>query len=125
VKDADGLTPKQRRFVEEYLVDLNATGAARRAGYSIKTAEAIGMENLRKPRIRECIDAAMAARAAETAITAEYVLTSIKRIAESAESADDLAAALKGHELLGKHLRLFTDKIEHSGKVEHVEIIVK
>ena len=52
------LTPKQRRFIEEYLIDLNATQAAIRAGYSEKTAYSIGQENLRKPVIAEAIAAA-------------------------------------------------------------------
>ena len=50
------LTEKQRRFVEEYLIDLNATEAAIRAGYSEKTARSIGNENLTKPDIRAAID---------------------------------------------------------------------
>ncbi len=50
------LTPKQQRFVEEYLTDLNATQAAIRAGYSAKTAEVIGYENLRKPHIQKYLN---------------------------------------------------------------------
>ena len=49
------LTPKQKRFVAEYLVDLNATAAAIRAGYSKKTAEVIEYENLRKPQIQQTL----------------------------------------------------------------------
>jgi phage terminase small subunit len=58
--DPETLTAKQARFVEEYLVDMNATGAARRAGYSKKTAEQQGYENLRKPEIHRAIAAARA-----------------------------------------------------------------
>lgn len=121
------LNPRQQRFVEEYLVDLNATAAYKRAGYAARgaAADTNASRLLRNAQIDQAIQAGMAARSAKTGLTAEYVLESIQRIAESAEAADDRAAALKGHELLGKHLRLFTDKIEHSGKVEHVEIIVK
>lgn len=54
------LTAKQKRFVEEYLIDLNATQAAIRAGYSPNTAYSIGNENLNKPEIRARIDKAMA-----------------------------------------------------------------
>jgi phage terminase small subunit len=50
------MTPKQTRFVEEYLVDLNATQAAIRAGYSVNTAKEIGYENLTKPHIRAKVD---------------------------------------------------------------------
>lgn len=52
---AETLTNKQQRFVSEYLVDFNATQAAIRAGYSKKTASAIGSENLRKPEILEAV----------------------------------------------------------------------
>jgi len=121
------LNPRQQMFVKEYLIDLNATAAYKRAGYAAKgnAAEVAAARLLRHVQVAEAIQAGMDARSAKTGLTAEYVLESIQRIAESAEAADDRAAALKGHELLGKHLRLFTDKIEHSGKVEHVEIIVK
>lgn len=53
---AVNLTAKQKRFCDEYLIDLNATQAAIRAGYSAKTAAVIATENLRKPNIREYID---------------------------------------------------------------------
>lgn len=53
------MTPKQQRFVAEYLVDMNATAAAIRAGYSRKSASAIGNENLRKPEISEAIKKAL------------------------------------------------------------------
>jgi phage terminase small subunit len=80
------LTPKQARFVEEYLIDLNATQAAIRAGYSVRTAEKIGSENLKKPEVRSAIDAARAKRSEETGINAAWVL---KRLAAEAEA--DLA----------------------------------
>lgn len=56
MSDVDQLTDKQRRFCEEYVLDWNATQAAIRAGYSEKTAHAIGQENLRKPIIKSFID---------------------------------------------------------------------
>lgn len=77
------LTPKQARFVEEYLIDLNATQAAIRAGYSERTAEKIGSENLKKPEIKAAIDAATAKRSEETQIDANWVL---KRLALEAEA---------------------------------------
>lgn len=77
------MTPKQRRFVDEYLTDLNATQAAIRAGYSEKTAAAIGAENLIKPQIAAAIQEAMQARSARTLITADRVLTELARIAFS------------------------------------------
>ena len=63
------LTPKQERFVAEYLIDLNATQAAIRAGYSVKTAKQAGSENLSKPDIAKAVQDAQAARAARTEIT--------------------------------------------------------
>ena len=57
-----GLNPKQQRFVAEYLVDLNATQAAIRSGYSQKTARQIATENLSKPAIAAAIDARPAKR---------------------------------------------------------------
>ena len=74
------LTPKQQRFVEEYLIDLNATQAAIRAGYSAKTAEVIGHENLRKPNIQSEIDKVMGERSARTEITADRVLREYARL---------------------------------------------
>lgn len=74
------LTPKQQAFVEEYLLDLNAAAAARRAGYSEKTADRIGHENRRKPEIAEAIQAALAARSQRTEITADRVLEELARI---------------------------------------------
>lgn len=136
----DKLTPKQELFVKEYLVELNATQAAIKAGYSKKTAEVIGFENLRKPKIQAAIQAAMDQRAERTKITADYVLNTIHETVERcrqaypvldrkgnqvyAETPDgemlpaytfDSKGVLKGCELLGKHLKLFTEKHEHTG----------
>lgn len=74
------LTAKQRRFVEEYLIDLNATQAAIRAGYSPKRADAIGYENLRKPEIHAAIEAAQAERSKRTEITQDMVLRELAKI---------------------------------------------
>ncbi len=80
------MTPKQQRFVEEYLIDLNATQAAIRAGYSKKTARAVGSENLTKPDIRAAVAEAQQARSERTKIDADWVL---KRLA--GEATADLA----------------------------------
>ena len=74
------LTPKQRCWVEEYLIDLNATQAAIRAGYSKKTAKQIGTENLGKPVLQEAIAEAMKARSARTEITQDEVLRELALI---------------------------------------------
>lgn len=75
------LTPKQQRFIDEYLVDLNASQAAIRAGYSARRADAIGYENLRKPEIAAAIRDAQAARSERTGITADRVLAELWSIA--------------------------------------------
>lgn len=80
---AKGLTDKQSIFVREYLVDLNATQAAIRAGYSVKTAEVIGYENLNKPQIATAIQEAMDKRAGRLEITADRVLQEIAKLAFS------------------------------------------
>lgn len=76
------LTDKQERFCEEYLIDLNATQAAIRAGYSPDTAGAIGSENLKKPEIHARVAEMKAERSQRTEITADYVLTGLKEVAE-------------------------------------------
>lgn len=75
------MTKKQKRFVEEYLIDLNATRAAIRAGYSPGTAKQIGSENLTKPDICACIDRAMAERSRRTGINQDRVLRELARVA--------------------------------------------
>lgn len=104
------MNPKQQRFVEEYCVDFNATQAAIRAGYSEKTARAIASENLTKLYIKEAIEERLSKKHKKTEITAELVLSGIKEIAfkQNAKETDRLRAL----ELLGKYLKLFTDKIE-------------
>lgn len=75
------LTEKQKRFVEEYLIDLNATQAAIRAGYSPNTAKDIGCENLAKPNIRACIDKEIAERSKRTGINQDRVIRELARLA--------------------------------------------
>jgi len=114
-------------FVKEYLVDLNATQAAIRAGYSEHTAKDIGCENLAKPNIQQAIQESMDKRAQKVDISAENVLQSILDIRDTCtskigitskvtgeqlgETMIDVSGALKANELLGKHLMLFTDKV--------------
>lgn len=74
------MTPKQAAFIREYLIDLNATQAAIRAGYSEATAYSIGQENLNKPEIAAAINEAQADRAERTQINADYVLNRLVEI---------------------------------------------
>ena len=129
------LTAKQQRFCEEYLVDLNATQAAIRAGYSKKTAQVISAENLTKPIIKEYIEKRMAEK--EDALIAKQdevlkYLTAVLRgesvseivvveglgegmsQAKRFEKAPDEKERLKAAELLGKRYSLFTDKVEQA-----------
>ncbi len=75
------MTPKQRRFVEEYLCDLNATQAAIRAGYSVRTARKIGHENLTKPDIAAAVQEARIGLSKRVEITQERVMQEYARIA--------------------------------------------
>ena len=75
------MTPKQARFVSEYLIDLNATQAAMRAGYSAKTANEQGSRLLTNVSVRSGIEEAMKARANRTEITQDRVLKELARIA--------------------------------------------
>ena len=75
------LSPKQKRFVEEYLIDLNGTQAALRAGYSLKTAPVIASENLRKPYIQEALRARQEQLRDANAVTPERVIQEYARLA--------------------------------------------
>ena len=75
------MTPKQERFVAEYLIDLNATAAARRAGYSEKTAGAIGAENLAKPQILAALNKAKNAVAVRANVTVDEIVGELRNIA--------------------------------------------
>lgn len=165
------LTPKQQRFVEEYLKDLNATQAAIRAGYSEKTAQEQGSQNLSKLIIANAIQARMDKRSARTEITSDLILKELLLIARADISQaydekgnlkpmhdipEDVRRAMsavkvfeefegfgkdrtkigdvrevkfwdkpKALELLGRHLKLFTDKVEHSGSIGWERILTE
>lgn len=95
----DKLSVKQKRFVDEYLIDLNATQAAIRAGYSAKAAKVIGHENLTKPNIAEHIAQRMAARSARTQITQDMVLQELANIGFA-----DIRKAVKWSPSMGEML---------------------
>lgn len=114
-KTSDTLSAKETIFINEWLIDKNASRAARAAGYAERSAAHTGYEMLNKPRIQQAIQAALAEQAKRTLIAADQVLKDIERIAAKAEGEGEYNAALKGKELLGKHYKLFTEKHEHGG----------
>lgn len=110
------LTPKQQRFVDEYLIDLNATQAAIRAGYSPKTAGQIGEQNLKKLEIQAAIQKAQAERSERTLVTQDMVIKGLLTEAESQGDGSSHSARVAAWAHLGKHLNMFTDKVELTGK---------
>lgn len=165
------LTRRQQTFVNEYLVDLNATQAAVRAGYSKKTANEQGARLLAHVSVAAAIQKGMDERSARTGITADKVLQELAKLGFSdprkvfddngnllpvTKFSDDVAAAVSSIEvvttrlpggeatevehtskikfwdkrgsleLLGKHLKLFVDRHEHTGKDgQPVSFIIK
>lgn len=75
------LTEKQQRFVDEYLIDLNATQAAIRAGYSAKTADVQGSRMLGNVKVQQAISEAMAERSKRTGVNQDRVVFELSRIA--------------------------------------------
>ena len=116
------LTPKQQRFVEEYLIDLNATQAAIRAGYSEKTAKEIGSENLTKPNIAKAIAEAQEKLSNKAQVTVEMIVQGLLNEAKDLSEGSTQSARVSAWAHLGKHLGMFKDKIEHSGKIEISDI---
>ena len=110
------LTPKQQRFVEEYLIDLNATQAAIRAGYSEKTAQEIGSENLSKPMVAKAIAEAQEKLSNKAQVTVEMVVQGLLDEAKDLSEGSTQSARVSAWAHLGKHLGMFKDKIEHTGK---------
>lgn len=127
------LTPRQQRFCDEYLIDLNATQAAIRAGYSKNTARVIGQENLTKPAVKNYIQEQMDKKQKELIADSDEVmryLTSVLRgkskseivvienigdymsEARTMQKAPDEKERLKAAELLGKAHMIFTDKVQ-------------
>ncbi len=124
------LTPKQACFVEEYLVDLNATQAAIRAGYSEKTADQQGSRLLANVKVAAAITKAQAKRSERTEIDQDFVLNGLtknlgramvetpvldRKGEPTGEYIYNGSVANRSLELIGKHLGMFVDRVEHSG----------
>ena len=108
------LTPKQQRFVDEYLIDLNATQAAIRAGYSPKTSEQQGFQLLKKTSVSEAIEQAQQERQKRTLVTQDDVIRGLLTEAEWQGEGSSHSARVSAWAHLGKHLNMFTDKIDHT-----------
>lgn len=122
------LTAKQQRFVDEYLIDLNATQAAIRAGYSKGTAYSIGVENLRKPEIQKRIQERMSEKEASLIATQDEILkylTSVMRgesmsavivvedgMPKEMDKHPNEKERLQAAELLGKRYGLYVEKVD-------------
>ena len=133
------LTAKQQRFCDEYLIDLNATQAAIRAGYSKKTANRIGTENLSKLVIREYIEKRMAEKEAALIANQDEVLKYLTSVLRGQSKSTEIVIEglgggstkarkmekepsekdkLKAAELLGKRYGLYTEKVEEKVDME-------
>lgn len=110
------LTPRQERFVDEYLKDLNASAAAERAGYK---APEVGRRLITKSHVAAKIKERQAALAKRVEISQDYVLENLKGIVEAGMAqksrAPFLKAAAQALDLLGKHLGMYTEKREITG----------
>lgn len=124
---------KQLTFIAEYLANgFNATAAAKTAGYSKRTAESQGSRLLKNVKVAAAIAEATSERLANLEITADYVLKTIQSTIERCRQTEqvffrgwpvegkyqfDAQNVLKGAELLGKHLKLFTERVELEGEL--------
>jgi phage terminase small subunit len=106
------LIPKKLLFVEEYLVDLNATQAAIRAGYSEKTAYSQGQRLLKNVEVAAAIEAAQGDRSERTEITQDMVVKGLLTEARFMGSGTSHGARVRAWAHLGKHLCIFTEKIQ-------------
>jgi phage terminase small subunit len=111
------LTPRQARFVSEYLVDLNATQAAMRAGYSAKTANQAGPRLLVNVGVASAIAAKASDKAEKLDLSAARVLRGLFEEATRLGEGTSHGARVSAWGLLGKYHSLFVDKIEHSGSI--------
>lgn len=125
------LTDKQKRFADEYLIDLNATQAAIRAGYSEKTARSIGQRLLTKVDIQTYVEEKQKALEEKTGVTIEWIIDELvstyercrQKVAilddegnETGEWRFESSTSARCLELLGKHLGMFKERLELTGK---------
>ena len=121
--DANTLTEKERIFADEYIKTTNATQSAIKAGYAENSASVTGSKMLRKPKVRQYIDAVMNERSKNTIATADEVLEYLTRVMNGEEKDAfgldvSVADRTKAAELLGKRHMLFTDKVKLDAEIE-------
>jgi phage terminase small subunit len=113
---ATKLNPRHASFIAEYLKDKNATQAAVRAGYAEKSAKYTARELLKTPHIKAAVARALKEQEKRTLIAADQVLLDIQQGGDDARKVGEFHAFLRSRELLGKHFKLFADKVEITGK---------
>lgn len=121
--DASKLTEKERIFADEYIKTTNATQSAITAGYAENSASVTGSKMLRKPKVRQYIDAVMNERSKDTIATADEVLEYLTRVVRGEEKDAfgldvSVADKTKAAELLGKRHMLFTEKVKLDAEIE-------
>lgn len=143
-KDAETLTMKQRMFCDEYLIDMNGTQAAIRAGYSVGCATSQASRMLSMPKIHQYLETKRRKLEIKTEMSAQYVLQNLKDVAERCMSAQpvvnmagkpvlddngnpvyrfDSAGANKALELIGKHLGVFN--ADQSGSASSSKVVLE
>ena len=105
------LVPKRRAFVEQYMIDLNATQSAIRAGYGTKGAHTEGWRLLRDAKVHRAILAGLAEMRERSHIAAAWVQEGLKRNVRNAWDKGDIQAANRGLQLLGKSLGMFSEDL--------------
>jgi phage terminase small subunit len=125
------ITPMQQRFALEYLADekRNATQAAIRAGYSMRSARFWASKMLKDPEVRRLIDEQLAARVQRLEVNGDFVVMGILKTIADARLAGQVAwqaqAILRGYELPGKSLGLFVDRVETNLDEKVMEALVR
>lgn len=116
-----GLTLKQSRFIDEYLIDLNGTQAAIRTGYSAKTANEQAARLLANVSIKKEIDDRLAKQQTDAIVSREMVLRGLLSEAQCMGEGSSHSARVGAWAHLGKHLNMFTDKVDHNinGNLAH------